>query len=93
MPKNLKTHFFSFGMDYIDKRGYRIENFAFLKLFLPKNFSRVSPLVYIFWFSLFALIIGLIFWHFLLFAAVVGGFIFLIFAMFICFFVYKKIAK
>ncbi len=77
-------------MDYFGEKEGIADKFVFLKLFLPKNFSRVSPLVYIFWLSLFSLIVGLMFWKFLWFVSVIGGFIFLVFALFIYIWVKNK---
>ena len=72
-------------MLYVEPSNGITDKIVFLKIFLPKNFGRISPMVYIFWLSLFSLLIGLMFYRFLWFVSVVGGFIFLIFVLFFYF--------
>ena len=72
-------------MLYVEESNGITDKIVFLKLFLPKNFGRISPLVYIFWLSLFSLLLGVMFYRFLWFVSVVGGFIFVLFVLFFYF--------
>jgi hypothetical protein len=56
------------------------ERIVILKLFIPKNFGRITPLAYLFILSLFAVFIGLMFLHFFWIFAAFGGLMLLLFA-------------
>lgn len=84
-------NYFDKSCEEYEKNKTPTERFVFLKLFLPKNINRMSPLVYIFMFSLFAMFVGLLFLHFLWVLAVLGGFIVLIFGLFYYFFTWPLI--
>ncbi len=71
--------------EIVEPKKSLTETVVFLQLFLPKNFSRVTPLAYIFLISLFALIIGLMFVHFFLVLVVLGGFMLFVFALYAVF--------
>jgi hypothetical protein len=75
-------------MHYFEKRDEEFdifEKFVFLKLFQPKNFGRISPLVYVFWISLFTLMIGIMFIKFLWFLIILGGFMLIMFLLYAVF--------
>lgn len=61
------------------------ETIVFLKLFLPRNFNRVTPVAYVFLIPFLALIIGIMFFHFLWFLIVLGGFMIFMFMLYACF--------
>jgi hypothetical protein len=92
----LKTIFSLLEMHYLDKREGIVEpkkdlteRIVFLKLFLPRNFNRVTPVAYVFLIPFFALIIGLMFFKFLWFLIVLGGFMMFIFAIYAVFWKYS----
>jgi hypothetical protein len=77
----LKTIFSLLEMHYLDKREVVVEpkkdlteRIVFLKLFLPRNFNRVTPIAYVFLIPFIALIIGVMFFKFMWFLTVLGGF-------------------
>ena len=71
---------------FIERKEGITDKIVFLKLFLPKNFSRISPLVYIWMISVFMLFIGLMFYKFLLPFAAIGGFMIFVLGTFLYFF-------
>ena len=67
-------------MDWSDV--YNIESTRFLHFFLPKNYSRVNPLIQIFVIALAFVVLGLLFFNFAGFLIPIGLFIILIFGLF-----------
>jgi hypothetical protein len=61
------------------------EKFGPLNLLLPKNFSRISPFVYIFWGSLVILILTFLVIDYLWLLTILSGFIFFVFVLFFYF--------
>lgn len=62
------------------------EKFGPLNLLLPKNISRISPLVYICWGSLIVFILTFLFLDYLLVLTLMSGLVFITFALFFYFF-------
>jgi hypothetical protein len=77
-------HYFEKRCEIFEKKQDLTEKFVFLKLFLPRNFNRVTPVAYVFLISLFALMIGLIFVKFLWFLIVLGGFMVFMLLLYAC---------
>ena len=69
------------------------EKFVFLKLFLPRNFNRVTPIAYVFLIPFLALMIGIMFFDFLWFMIVLGGFMIFMFLLYAVFWKYPIIDK
>jgi len=73
------------------KRGEEFditEKIVFLKLFLPRNFDRISPIAYVALISFLALIAGLMFVKFSWFLVVLGGFMLFMFGLYAVFWKY-----
>jgi hypothetical protein len=64
---------------------YEIERMRFLHFFLPKNFSRVHPLAYVFVAALALFIFGIWIGGLISFFAPIGLFVLVLFGLYFCF--------